>query len=166
MTQNCITVWDRHSACGTTGDENLRPYPCLSHPPCFQAGLAGWPRCRAPRSGCRRGEAASQIWERTRDRKMRRPGAWGMRAAAADEDSRDLAEVSVVEFEGEGGGGDDRTQTTLDMHWSQTAQQRDAPPMCKFHCVRSALGMWCASHMARCSLGARRRPRACQRKLS
>ena len=45
-------------------------------PPCFQAGLAGWPRCRAPRSGCRRGEAASQIWERTRDRKMRRPGAW------------------------------------------------------------------------------------------
>ena len=28
---------------------------------------------------------------------------WGMRAAAADEDSRDLAEVSVVEFEGEGG---------------------------------------------------------------
>jgi len=25
-----------------------------------------------------------------------------MRAAAADEDSRDLAEVSVVEFEGEG----------------------------------------------------------------
>ena len=59
---------------------------------------------------------------------MRRPGAWGMRAAAADEDSRDLAEVSVVEFEGEGG--DDRTQTTLDMHWSQkAAQQRDAPPM-------------------------------------
>ena len=45
-------------------------------PPCFQAGRAGWPRCRAPRSGCRRGEAASQIWERTRDRKMRRPGAW------------------------------------------------------------------------------------------
>jgi len=38
---------------------------------------------------------------------MRRPGAWGMRAAAADKDSRDLAEVSVVEFEGVGWGGDD-----------------------------------------------------------
>jgi hypothetical protein len=111
------------------------------------------------------------------------PRGLGMRAAAADEDSRDLAEVSVVEFddhscsEGErddsgsefegGEDGDDRTQTTLDMHWSQkAAQQRDAPPMCKFHRFRSALGMWRASHIARCSLGARRRPRACQRKLS
>ena len=48
MTQNCITVWDRHSACGTTGDENLRPYPCLSHPLASKQDLPGGPGAGRP----------------------------------------------------------------------------------------------------------------------
>ena len=162
MTQNCITVWDRHSACGTTGDENLRPYPCLSHPLASKQDLPGGPGAGRPVQDAAEEKQPRKFGSARATEKCAAPG---LGACAQQRRTRIPAILlrSRSSNEGEGGGGDDRTQTT----WSQkAAQQRDAPPTCKFHCVRSALGMWCASHMARCSLGARRRPRACQRKLS
>ena len=83
---------------------------------------------------------------------MRRPGAWGMRAAAADEDSRDLAEVSVVEIEGEGGGTTEHKQPS-----TCTGARRLLSSATPLPCVSSiafvqrsecgALRTWCGVHL-------------------